>query len=428
MEGDMATANSAAKMGAEREIKIFAGLDIGCSKVSMVIGQEKSNSTEIEVIGVGSSICTGIRKGVVVNIEATTAAIQKAKDEAELMAGVEISRVFVSIGGGHIKSFDSRGMIAVSNNEVTAADVERVIEAAKAVSVPSDRDVVHVLPKEFKVDEQDGIFDPVGMNGVRLEASVHIVTGGTTAIQNAVKCTRNAGLEVLGFVLQPMASALAVLSEDEKKLGAAVADIGSGTTDIVVYHQGSLSFTKSLPVGGSHITNDVAVGMRTPQGKAEIIKKKYGTALADMVDPEEVIDIEGVGGRNARSVRRKDLCEVIEPRTEEILHMIGNSIFESGLSQLLGSGVILTGGTSQIDGITDLGEFVLDMPVRRGSVGKVGGLSETVKSPAFATAVGLLFYAQTQQDAEAVKVEEEISFFGGIRRRMKRLFNETTQA
>jgi cell division protein FtsA len=225
-----------------------------------------------------------------------------------------------------------------------------------------------------------------------------------------------------------MASALATLSEDEKKLGAAVADIGSGTTDLVVYKGGSLCYTASLPVGGSHITNDVAVGMRTPQGAAEEIKKKYGTALSDLVDAEEAVDIEGVGGRNSRSVRRKDLCDVIEPRVEEILNMIGNSIFESGMSQLLGSGVILTGGTSLLDGITDLGEYILDMPVRLGTACRVGGLSETVKSPAFATAVGLLFYAQTQQDAEAIKEVQEESFFGGIRNSIRRIFKEPTQA
>lgn len=423
----MAKATTTTKHSGSAKARILAGLDIGCSKVCIVIGQENSEK-EIEVIGIGTAACTGIRKGVVVNIDATTEAIQSAKEEAELMAGVDIDRVFVSIGGGHIKSFDSKGMIAIAGGEVQSADIKRVIEAAKAVAVPSDREVVHVLPNEFKVDEQDGIFDPVGMNGIRLEASVHIVTGGTTAIQNAIKCTRNAGLEVLGFVLQPMASALATLSEDEKKLGAAVADIGSGTTDLVVYKGGSLCYTASLPVGGSHITNDVAVGMRTPQGAAEEIKKKYGTALSDLVDAEEAVDIEGVGGRNSRSVRRKDLCDVIEPRVEEILNMIGNSIFESGMSQLLGSGVILTGGTSLLDGITDLGEYILDMPVRLGTACKVGGLSETVRSPAFATAVGLLFYAQTQQDAEAIKEVQEESFFGGIRNSIRRIFKEPTQA
>lgn len=423
----MAKANTAYSNHANEKARFLAGLDIGCSKVTIVIGQESTEGS-IEVIGIGTAQCSGIRKGVVVNIDATTEAIQQAKDEAELMAGVKITRVYVSIGGGHIKSFDSRGMIAISNGEVTAADITRVIEAAKAVAVPSDREVVHVLPKEYKVDEQDGIYDPIGMNGIRLEASVHIVTGGSTAIHNAIKCTQKAELEVLGFVLQPLASALATLSEDEKKLGAAIADIGSGTTDVVIYHQGSLSYTNSIPIGGAHITNDVAVGMRTPQDAAEAIKKRYGTALAGLVDPEESIEIEGVGGRNTRTVRRRDLCDVIEPRVEEILNMVGSCVHESGLSQLLGSGVILTGGSSLLDGITDLGEFILDMPVRLGAACRVGGLSETVKSPAYATAVGLLFYAQTQQDAEAIKAEEEVSFFGGIRKSLRRIFKEPTQA
>lgn len=423
----MAKATGSATQHSNDKARVLAGLDIGCSKVTLVIGQENSEK-EIEVIGIGTAECSGIRKGVVVNIDATTEAIMSAKEEAELMAGVSVDRLFVSIGGGHIKSFDSRGMIAISNGEVTKNDIDRVIEAAKAVAVPSDREVVHVLPKEFKVDEQDGIYDPVGMNGIRLEASVHIVTGGATAIQNAVKCTGKAGLDILGFVLQPMASALSTLSEDEKKLGAVVADVGSGTTDVVIYRQGSLSYTNSIPIGGSHITNDVAVGMRTPQGAAEGIKKKYGTALADLVDPDETIEIEGVGGRNERSVRRRDLCDVIEPRVEEIIGLIGACVHESGMSQLLGSGVILTGGTSLLDGITDLGEFILDMPVRLGTASRVGGLSETVKSPAYATAVGLLFYAQTQQDAEAIKEAEEPTFFGGIRNSIRRIFKEPTQA
>ncbi|MFK8139391.1 MAG: cell division protein FtsA [Bdellovibrionales bacterium] len=420
----MSTANHAVSSKENQRARYLAGLDIGCSKVTVVIGHEVDG--RIEVVGLGNVACSGIRKGVVVNIDATTDAIQQAKDEAELMAGVAIDRVFVSIGGGHIKSFESKGMIAIADNEVTDSDIHRVIEAAKAVAVPSDREVVHVLPKDFKVDEQDGISDPVGMSGVRLEASVHIVTGGQTAIQNAIKCTRKAGLDVIQFVLQPMASALCCLSEDEKKLGAIVADIGSGTTDIVIYHQGSVSYTDSIPVGGSHITNDIAVGMRTPQGFAEELKKDFGAAIASVVDSEDSVEIDGVGGRNHRTVRRRDLCEIIEPRAEEVLNMLRDSIERSGLSQLLGSGVILTGGTSLLEGMTELGEYIIDMPVRRGAATDVGGLSETVRSPMFATAVGLLYFAKSQGNADAIREQVEPSFLVGVKRRLQNLFDKNS--
>lgn len=401
--------------------KIIAGLDIGGSKVCMVIGHLCENG-DLDVIGLGAAPSIGIRKGVVVNIEATTESILKAKEEAELMAGFEIHRIFVSLGGAHIKSFDSKGMIAITNSEVSHADINRVIEAAKAVAVPTDKDVIHVLPKEFKVDEQDGISDPIGMSGVRLESSVHIVTGGHTAMQNVIKCTEKANLQILGFVLEPFASAQACLSEDEKKLGAAVVDMGSGTTDIVIYNQGSLCYTASLPVGGSHVTNDVAVGMRTPQGAAEEIKKKHGSALSSMIDPTEMVEIDGVGGRSYRTVKRRDLCEVIEPRVEEILSLVKRSIDESGMSQLLGSGVVLTGGASQLDGIVELGEFVLDVPVRRGTALHIGGLSETVRSPMYATAVGLLFFAKQQKDNSALKLELEPSFLENMQRKIRSLF------
>ena len=371
---------------------IIAGLDIGSTKVVAIVGLVKEDGT-LDVIGVGSAPSQGIRKGVVVNIEATTESILKAREEAELMAGVSIENVWLGVSGTHVSSFDSTGLVAIRQKEVTQADVDRVIEAAKTVAVPADRRVIHVIPREFKIDDQDGIYDPVGMTGVRLEALVHIITGGQTAIQNLVRCSEKAGLKVAGLVLQPIASAKAVLSDDERNLGVVLADIGGGTTDVIIYTQGSVAYTGCIPVGGSHISNDVAVGLRTPPANAELLKKKYGCAMASLVNESEAIDVEGVGGRKERSVLRQYLCEVIEPRVEEILNFINHEVQKSGLASLAGSGVVLTGGTSQIDGITELGEFVFDMPVQRSGPKRFGGLVDAVNQPSFATAVGLLMYA-----------------------------------
>ena len=388
-----------------RKPNIIAALDIGTTKVTVVIGSlnvaanapalSAPNAVpdlSVDIIGMGSAASTGIRQGVVVNVEATIEAIAKARDEAELMAGYEISDVYVAVGGSHIKSFDSRGMVAIRNKEVKSDDIDRVIEAAKAVAVPADREVLHVLPREYKLDEQAGIFDPIGMAGVRLEANVHIVTGGHTALQNIVKCTEKAGLKVRGLVLQQLASSLAVLSEDEKKLGAALVDMGGGTCDIVMYVGGSVAYTASVPVGGAHFTQDIAMGLRTPQTSAEKIKKKFGNAIADLVDDQETIEVEGVGGRKPRALLRRDLCEVIEPRAEETMSLIWQEIRRSGLVNQIGSGIVLTGGACQLEGLLEMGEFITDIPVRRGIPERVGGLTDVVRSPECSTGVGLLVY------------------------------------
>lgn len=398
---------------------VIAGLDIGSSKVGVVIAtvnQSNPDYPKLEVVGVGQAPNTGIRQGVVVNIEATTESIRKAREEAELMSGYQIEEVWVGVSGSHIKSFDSKGMVAIKNKEVAAADVERVIEAAKAVAVPTDRTVLHVLPREYKVDGQDGILDPIGMSGIRLEASVHIVTSSQTAIANNVKCIEKAGLKVLGFVLDPMASAISVLSEDEKALGVCVVDMGAGSCNSIYFVNGSVAHTSVIPVGGQHFTHDIAIGLRTPQVAAEDLKKKYGCAMAAIVGDEETIEVEGVGGRKARTVLRRDLAEVIEPRAEETLQMIANDLRMSGLLPLLGSGIVLTGGTSQLDGLIEMGEFIFDVPVRRGvpvgSNDKIGGLTEVVKSGAFATSVGLLLYGLAQKKytrASSVKNEDAIA-------------------
>ncbi len=377
--------------------KVVAGLDIGSSKVVFLIGLP-NQSGGIDVVGFGSVPSPGLRHGVLINIEQTIDAIRKAKEEAELMAGHKTEEVWLGIGGTHIKSFDSKGMVAIKNREVGQDDIQRVIEAAKAVAVPADREVLHVLPREFKVDEQEGISDPIGMSGVRLEALIHIVTGANSAIHNMIKCTQKAGLKVKGLVLQSLGSSLAVLSEDEKKLGVAYVDIGAGTTDIVIYNSGSVAYTSVLPVGGSHFTHDIAVGLRTPQDCAEEIKKKHGSALLNLINEEETIEVKSVGGRESRTVLRKNLCEVIEPRAEEILNLIKAEIAKSGLQSQLGSGMVLSGGACLLDGLVEMGEFIFDIPVRRGLPSQVGGLTDVVRSPLYSAPVGLLKYGLSESN------------------------------
>ena len=403
--------------------KVFAGLDIGSSKISFIIGQEAADG-QIEIIGLGTAPSTGVRRGVIVNIEATIAGIQKAKEEAELMSGYKVNRALMSIGGSHIESFDSKGMVAISNHDVCKEDVLRVIDAAKAVAVPSDRIVLHILPKDYKVDEQDGISDPVGMSGVRLEASVHIITAGQTAMQNAMKCAERAGLYIESLVLAQLASSYAVLNEDEKKLGVALVDMGSGTTDVLIYNQGSVSFTASLPVGGQHITNDVAVGLRTPQQSAEEVKRKFGCALASLISADECIEVPAVAGSKARSILRQNLCEVIEPRAEETLNLIQSEIQRSGLMPYIGSGLVFTGGASQLEGLMEMAEFVFDMPVRTGTGHNVAGLKEIVKSPSYSTSVGLLLYAQKQNTKSALLADKENSLFDGIKKKLFGILGE----
>lgn len=391
---------------AQKKQQIIAGLDIGTTKVSLVIGTVSPSATgldsefNVDIVGLGTAQSAGIRQGAVVNVEATIEAIVKAREEAELMSGYSINEVYVAVGGTHVKSFDSRGMIAIRNKEVRSDDIERVIEAAKAVAVPSDREVLHVLPREFKIDEQSGIFDPIGMSGVRLETNVHIVTAGQTPLQNIIKCTEKAGLKVRGLVLQQLASSLAVLSEDEMKLGAAVVDMGGGTCDIITYVAGSVAYTSTIPVGGQHFTQDIAMGLRTPQTSAEKVKKKFGCAISDLVDENETIEVEGVGGRKPRALLRRDLCEVIEPRAEETMGLIWQELKRSGLVNQIGSGIVLTGGACQLEGLLEMGEFISDIPVRRGIPERVGGLMDVVRSPEHATVVGLMIYGRDNLTAQ----------------------------
>ncbi|WP_413295165.1 cell division protein FtsA [Bdellovibrio sp. HCB185ZH] len=407
---------------------VLAGLDIGSTKVCFVIGTVNPEG-KIEVAGVGTAPNTGIRQGVVVNIEATTDSIKKAKEEAELMSGYSVGEVWVGVSGTHISSFDSKGMVAIKNREVTPSEIDRVIEAAKAVAVPTDRTVLHILPREFKVDGQDGITDPVGMSGIRLEANVHIVTGSQSAIQNTVKCVEKAGLKIAGLVLSQLASATAVISNDEKNLGVVVVDMGGGTCNNLYFVNGSVAHSSIIPVGGSHFTHDVAVGLRTPQFAAEVLKKKYGCAMASMVNDNETIEVEGVGGRKARVIPRKDLADVIEARAEETLNLIANDIRMSGVMPMLGSGIVLTGGASQLDGLIEMGEFIFDIPVRRGAPLEIGGLTDVVKSGEFSAAVGLLQYGLSQRKDLMIQQTQELEInigesINGLTKRLKEMFEK----
>ncbi|MCB0341409.1 MAG: cell division protein FtsA [Bdellovibrionales bacterium] len=374
---------------------VIASLDIGTTKVACVIATASPDG--VEIAGVGTAPNHGVRQGVVVNIEATAEAIIKAKEEAELMSGLTVTSVWLGIVGSHIQSFDSSGMVAIRNEEVAEDDIKRVIEAAKAVAIPADRQVLHVIPSDFKIDGQDGISDPIGMSGVRLESSVHIITGGHAAIQNAVKCTEKAGLRISGLVVQQLASAMAVLSEDEKSLGVAVVDMGGGTCDLMIYGQGSVVYTDVIPIGGNNFTHDVAMGLRTTQVDAESLKRKFGCALPDMVNEEETIEVEGVGGRQSRTLARRNLCHVLEARTEETLELIRERIRKSGFYGRLGSGIVLTGGASQLAGLVEMGDFIFDVPVRLGVPTKIKGLTDVVKSSAYATAVGLLLFGYKEE-------------------------------
>ncbi len=385
-----------------KQDRYVVGLDIGTTKVCTIIGELQEDG-RLDVVGIGTSPSKGLRKGVVVNLDSTVAAIKKATEEAELMSGVGVEQVFVGIAGSHIKGFNSRGVVAVSSKdrEIGKEDIQRVIDAAKAVSIPQDREILHVLPQEFIVDEQDGIGDPLGMSGTRLEANVHIVTCSMTSAQNVVTCVNRAGIEVADTVLQQIASAESVLTPDEQELGVALVDIGGGTTDLAVFEKGAIWHTAVLPTGGEHFTNDIAVGLRTPIPEAEKIKKRHGVALATLVEDDEALDVPSVGGRKPRIVSRNMLCEIIQPRAEEILNLLHDEIRRAGYERTLNSGLVLTGGGAIMEGIPEMAEQIFDLPVRRGGPLNVSGLTDVVQSPVYATAVGLLNYGQKQRQAMA---------------------------
>ena len=394
---------------------IIVGLDIGTSKVCAVVGEMTEQG--VEIIGVGSHISQGLRKGVVINIESTVESIKKAVQEAGMMAGCEINSVFTGIAGGHIKGFNSHGIVAVKNKEVSPRDVERVIDAAKAVAIPMDREVLHILPQDYIIDDQDGIKEPLGMSGVRLEAKVHIVTGAVTSAQNIVKCCNRTGLNVADIVLEPLASAEAVLTEEEKELGVALVDMGGGTTDIALFHDGAVKHTAVLAIGGNHLTSDIAAGLRTPIAEAERIKQRYGYARTSMVTKDERVEVPSVGGRNSRTITRQILCEIIEPRLDEIFQLFRREIVKSGYEGCLSSGVVLTGGSTLLPGMIEMAEEVLGMPARLGLPIHVHGLSDVIASPIYATGVGLVLYGMKRQDKNFFRMREN-NVLGKVKGRM----------
>jgi len=375
-----------------RKDDLIVGLDLGTTKVCVVVGEVTAEG--IDIVGVGTTPSVGMRGGVVVNIDQTVNAIRKAVSEAERMAGCQISAVYASVGGTHITSLNSHGVIAIKSREVTRTDVDRVLEAAKAIAMPFDRRVLHVLPQQFIVDDQEGIQDPLGMSGVRLEAKVHIVTGASSAVQNIVKCCQRAGLHVLDIVMESLASSESVLDPDEKHLGVALVDMGGGTTDVAVFREQAIRYSSVIGLGGNHVTSDISVGLRTAIDEAEKIKRQYGCALIDRVDPQEVIAVGSVGGQKPRELARSILAEIIEARVEEILKVTELELIRSGYMEFLHGGVVLTGGVSLLPGIRDLAERVFDLPVRVGVPYRFGGLGDVVKNPVYATATGLLLYGR----------------------------------
>jgi cell division protein FtsA len=407
-------------MSKKMEKNLIVALDIGTSKVVAIVGEVNAEN-QIEIIGIGSHPSRGLKKGVVVNIESTVQSIQRAVEEAELMAGCQIHSVCAGIAGSHIKSLNSHGIVAIRDKEVTHGDVERVIDAARAVAIPADQRILHVLPQEFIIDNQEGIREPVGMSGVRLEAKVHLVTGAVSAAQNIIKCVRRCGLEVDDVILEQLASSYAVLSEDEKELGVCLVDIGGGTTDIAVFSEGAIRHTAVIPIAGDQVTNDIAVAMRTPTQYAEDIKIKYACALTQLANADESIEVPSVGDRPPRRLARQTLAEVVEPRYEELFTLIQAELRRSGYEDICAAGIVLTGGTSKMEGVVELAEEIFHMPVRLGVPEGVAGLVDVVRNPIYATGVGLLLFGQRNRDSGFVERSGR-SGFSSVLQRMKSWF------
>jgi cell division protein FtsA len=402
--------------------QIIVGLDIGTTKVCAVVGEARPDG--VEIIGMGSYPSEGLRKGVVINIENTVNSIKEALEEAETMAGCEIGAVYAGIAGGHVKGFNSHGVIALKEKEVTKKDIERVIEAASAVAIPMDREVMHTLVQEFIVDEQDGIIDPLGMSGVRLEAKVHMVTGAVTSAQNIIKCANRAGLDVCDIILQSLASSEAVLTKEERNLGAALIDFGGGTTDMAVFTKGAIKHTSVLPLGGDNLTYDISVGLRTPKLEAEKIKIKYGCGLSSMIGKDETIEVPGMGGRKPRVLSRQILGEILEPRVEEIFALIYGDLVRSGHEATISSGVVVTGGSAELAGITEMAEQVFNAPSRVGYPQGIIGLVDVVNKPMYATAVGLVLYGSKKKRKDKKFRIRDGNIFNRVMDRMKKWFKD----
>jgi len=401
--------------------ELVVGLDIGTSKICAVVGEVRADGI-VEIIGMGSHPSVGLRKGVVVNIDNTVNSIKEAVEEAETMAGCEISSVFAGIAGGHVKGFNSHGVIALKNREVGKRDIERVIDAARAVAIPMDREVIHTLPQEFIVDDQAGISDPAGMSGVRLEVKVHIVTGAVTSAQNIIRCANRAGLDVYDIVLESLASSEAVLTDEERNLGVALVDFGGGTTDLAIFSQGSIKHTSVLALGGDNLTNDVAIGIRTPFKEAEKIKIKYGSALSSLIGKDETIEVPSVGGGKPRVISRELLGEILELRVVEVFELIQQEMIKSGYDDLVISGVVVTGGSSLLPGVPEIVEQVFNMPSRIGYPINIGGLKDIINSPMYATAVGLVLHGVNSQQREKKFRIRDTNIFNKVISRMSKWF------
>ncbi len=383
-----------------KQDKYIVGVDVGTSKICVVVGEQKPEGG-LDIIGIGMTESFGLKKGVVVSLEKTVEGIRKATDDAELMAGIEISKVFVGIAGNHIKGFNSRGVIGVSHKqgEINRDDIKRVIEAARPAGMPADSEIIHVLPQEFRVDDHDGIVDPTGMTGRRLEVNAHIVTGSSTAIQNMLTCINRAGLSVAGKVLVQKANAEAVLTDDEQGMGIALIDVGAGTTNLSIFERGSLWHTAVIPVGGFNFTNDIAIGLRTPLPEAEKIKKKYGCVLSNYLEPDSVLEVCGVGSDKVRMVPQQLLVNILQPRAEELMELARQEIARAGYEGVINAGLVITGGGALLTGITEIAQIEFDLPARIGKPMGIGGLVDVVSSPAYATAIGLVKFGQLDSDA-----------------------------
>lgn len=404
-----------------RESKnLLVGLDIGTSKVVAIVAEIGAEG-KLEIVGLGTQPSRGLRKGAVVDIDATMATIQRVLEEVELTADCKVHEVYATISGSHVRSLNSSGMVAIKEKEVTQADVDRVVETAKAIAIPNDQQVLHILPQEYIIDGLEGVREPLGMSGVRLEVKVHIVTGAVYAAENITKCVRRCGLEVSELILQPIAAASAVLNDDEKELGVCVVDIGGGTTDIAVFTAGAIRHTGVIPIAGDQVTNDIAMTLRTPTKEAEELKVRYGCALRDLADPNDMIEVPGVGGRSPRKLSRQTLAEVVEPRIEELYKLVQAELRRSGFEELLSSGIVLTGGSAQLAGMMELGEEVFHMPVRVGVPNYTGGLADVVRSPRYATAVGLLYEGREHWMRE-VQSRVQGSGLGGVAGRIRQWF------
>ena len=408
-------------MSRVREDKnLIVGLDIGTSKIVAIVGELQPEGT-VKVIGIGQHISRGLKKGVVINIESTMQSIQRALEEAELMADCKINNVYTGIAGSHIKSLNSHGMVKIKDAEVSQMDVDRVIETARAIALPADQQILHILTQEYIIDGQEDVREPLGMSGMKLEAKVYIVTGAVAAAQNIVKCIKRCGIEVSDLILQPLASSMAVLTEDEKELGVCLVDIGGGTTDIAVFKQGAIRHTAVVPIAGDQMTYDVAVAFRTPTQSAEDIKVKYGSALRQLADSRETVEVPGVDGREPRQLSVQTLAEVLEPRVVELYEMVLNELRRSGMEQIIASGIVITGGAAMMRGMVELGEEIFHMPVRMGLPRYVGGLSEVVGNPRYATAVGLVLMGKQQLERHLIGQMESGSF-GQMIEKMKSWF------